>query len=101
MSHPQFAAELLQRAEKQGPIVIGLAGAGQMGTDIVVQVALMPGLRIGAIAEVRPQAAVDAALLAGHDRKDVVIADSPSRIDSAIEAGKVAVTEDLYALAAA
>ncbi|MDX8467035.1 homoserine dehydrogenase [Mesorhizobium sp. VK23B] len=101
MSHPQFAAELLQRAEKQGPITIGLAGAGQMGTDIVVQVALMPGMRIGAISEVRPQAAIDAALLAGHDRSDIVQAANAAAIDRAIEAGKIAVTEDLHALAAA
>ncbi|MDX8503391.1 homoserine dehydrogenase [Mesorhizobium sp. VK4C] len=101
MSHPQFAAELLQRAEKQGPITIGLAGAGQMGTDIVVQVALMPGMRIGAISEVRPQAAIDAALLAGHDRSEIVQASNASAIDRAIEAGKIAVTEDLHALAAA
>ncbi|MDG4900290.1 MULTISPECIES: homoserine dehydrogenase [unclassified Mesorhizobium] len=101
MSHPQFAAELLQRAEKQGPITIGLAGAGQMGTDIVVQVALMPGMRIGAISEVRPQAAIDAALLAGHDRSDIVEAPNAPAIDRAIEAGKIAVTEDLHALAAA
>ena len=101
MSHPQFAAELLQRAESQGPITIGLAGAGQMGTDIVVQVALMPGMRIGAISEVRPQAAIDAALLAGHDRSDIVHAPNASAIDRAIEAGKIAVTEDLHALASA
>ncbi|TIX66236.1 MAG: homoserine dehydrogenase, partial [Mesorhizobium sp.] len=101
MSHPQFAAELLQRAEKHGPITIGLAGAGQMGTDIVVQVALMPGMRIGAISEVRPQAAIDAALLAGHDRADIVQAPNAAAIDRAIEAGKIAVTEDLHALAAA
>ncbi|MGX9146143.1 NAD(P)H-dependent oxidoreductase [Mesorhizobium sp. 128a] len=101
MAHPQFAAELLQRAEAQGPITIGLAGAGQMGTDIIVQVALMPGMRIGAISEVRPQAAIDAALLAGHDRSDIVQAANASAIDRAIEAGKIAITEDLHALAAA
>ncbi|UVC14860.1 NAD(P)H-dependent oxidoreductase [Mesorhizobium onobrychidis] len=101
MAHPQFAAELLQRAEKQGPITIGLAGAGQMGTDIVVQVALMPGMRIGAISEVRPQAAIDAALLAGHDRSDIVQAGTAAAIDRVIEAGKIAVTEDLHALASA
>ncbi len=101
MSHPQFAAELIERAKEQGPVTIGLAGAGQMGTDIVVQVALMPGLRIGAISEVRPQAAIDAALLAGHDRADIVEASSPAAIDAAIEAGKIAVTQDLAALAAA
>jgi predicted homoserine dehydrogenase-like protein len=101
MAHPQFAAELLQRAEKQGPITIGLAGAGQMGTDIVVQVALMPGMRIGAISEVRPQAAIDAALLAGHDRSDIAHAGNAADIDRAIEAGKIAVTEDVHALASA
>jgi predicted homoserine dehydrogenase-like protein len=101
MSHPQFAAELLQRAEQKGPITVGLAGAGQMGTDIVVQVALMPGMRIGAISEIRPEAAIDAALLAGHERSDIMVANSAGAIDRAIEAGKVAVTEDLHALAAA
>jgi predicted homoserine dehydrogenase-like protein len=101
MSHPQFAAELVERAKTQGPVTIGLAGAGQMGTDIVVQISLMPGLRIGAISEVRPQAAIDAALLAGHDRADIVSAASAADIDRAIEAGKIAVTEDLHALAAA
>lgn len=101
MSHPQLAAELLQRANDAGPVTVGLAGAGQMGTDIIVQLALMPGLRLGAISEVRPRAAIDAALLAGHERSDIVEANSAATIDAAIEAGKVAVTEDLSALAAA
>jgi predicted homoserine dehydrogenase-like protein len=101
MSHPQFVADLLQRASEVGPVTIGLAGAGQMGTDIVVQLALMPGLRLGAISEVRPQAAIDAVLLAGHARSDIVEAGSANAIDAAIEAGKIAVTQDLGALAAA
>ncbi|TIR25510.1 MAG: homoserine dehydrogenase, partial [Mesorhizobium sp.] len=62
---------------------------------------LMPGMRIGAISEVRPQAAIDAALLAGHDRSDIVQAGNAAAIDRAIEAGKIAVTEDLHALASA
>jgi len=96
-----LAAELAARAEKSGPITIGLAGAGQMGTDIVVEVALMPGVRIGAISEVRAQAARDAALLAGHAHDDVVNASSSSDIDRAIEAGKIAITDDINALCAA
>src|SRR5689334_20944745 len=101
MSHPQLADELLERAKEKGPITIGLAGAGQMGTDIVVQIPLMPGLRLGAISELRPQAAIDAALLAGFGRDDIAVAETADAIDRAIEAGKVAVTEDLHALAAA
>jgi predicted homoserine dehydrogenase-like protein len=96
-----LAAELAARAETMGPITVGLAGAGQMGTDIVVEIALMPGIRIGAISEVRTQAARDAALLAGHAADDIVNASSASDIDRAIEANKLAITDDLNALCAA
>ena len=100
--HPSFAAELLQRAREKGPITIGLVGAGQMGTDLLVQVALMQGLRIGAVAvRSRPQNAIAAAILAGHAPADIVEVSSASAIDRAIEAGKLAVTTDLTALTAA
>lgn len=104
MSHVSpigFAAALARRADQHGPVTIGLAGAGQMGTDIVVAVRLMTGVRIGAISEVRGQAALDAALLAGHDRDTVVTAKSAADIDSAIERGRIAVTDDFNALCAA
>ena len=96
-----LAARLKARAEAKGPVTIGLAGAGQMGTDIVVQLALMPGLRLGAIAEIDGPAAIDAALLAGHARGDIVEAANAPAIDAAIERGRIAVTPDLAALAAA
>lgn len=95
-----LAAELAARAEKQGPITVGLAGAGQMGTDMVTQIALIPGMRLGAISEVVPQAAIDAAILAGTRRENIVTAASANAIDAAIEAGKLAVTEDFHALCA-
>jgi predicted homoserine dehydrogenase-like protein len=101
MAQPYFADELIARAKEYGPVTIGLAGAGQMGTDIVVQASLMPGVRIGAISEVRPQSALDALKLAGHDDGDIVAASNANEIDAAIESGRVAVTEDLDALAAA
>ena len=101
MAQPYFADELLARAKDKGPITIGLAGAGQMGTDIIVQVALMPGLRIGAIAEVRAEVAIAGVLLSGRARADIVIAPTANAIDAAIEAGKIAVTDDLNALAQA
>lgn len=101
MAQPYFADELLKRAEEKGPVTIGLAGAGQMGTDIIVQVALMPGIRIGAISEIRRQSALDALKLAGHGDDDIVAAVNSGEIDTAIESGKIALTEDLEALAAA
>lgn len=95
-----LAAELAAHADRHGPVTVGLAGAGQMGTDIVVQVALMPGLRIGAISEIRMQNAVDAAVMSGRERGDVVDARSASDIDRAIETGRVAVTDDYKAMCA-
>ncbi|MCQ8783290.1 NAD(P)H-dependent oxidoreductase [Mangrovibrevibacter kandeliae] len=96
-----FAAELAAHADAHGPITVGLAGAGQMGTDIVVQVALMTGIRIGAIAARRPDRPRAAIAMAGHPDHHGVIASSASAIDAAIERGKIAVTDDLAALCAA
>jgi predicted homoserine dehydrogenase-like protein len=96
-----IAAELAAFADRHGPVTVGLAGAGQMGTDIVVEVALMAGVRIGAISEVRPQAAIDAAVMAGHAAGDVARAETASAIDRAIEADKIAITENFHALCSA
>lgn len=95
-----IAAELEQWTATHGPVTIGLAGAGQMGTDIIVQVALMPGVRIGAVSEIDARAAIDAALMAGHARGDIVSASTAGSIDRAIELGQFAVTEDYRALCA-
>ncbi|MCS0495357.1 NAD(P)H-dependent oxidoreductase [Ancylobacter mangrovi] len=96
-----IAAELEQWTAAHGPVTIGLAGAGQMGTDLIVQAALMPGVRIGAVTELNAQTAIDAALMAGHRREDVVSASSPSQIDRAIETGHIALTDDYRAMCAA
>ncbi|MBC8129986.1 MAG: homoserine dehydrogenase [Rhizobiaceae bacterium] len=96
-----LAAELAAYREKHGDVVIGLAGAGQMGTDIVVQLSLMPGVKLGAISEVRMDAARDAVLMSGRSPGDIAVAGSSSEIDAAIEAGRVALTEDYKALCGA
>lgn len=99
---PSFAADLAERVSRRGPIIVGLVGAGQMGTDLIVQIALMQGISIGGVAvRTRPQNAIAAALSAGHERGDLVEASSPGAIDRAIEAGRIAITTDVEALASA
>ena len=95
-----LAAELAAYAERHGDVVVGLTGTGQMGTDIVVQLSLMAGVRLGAIAGKRIASAIDAVLMSGRCRDDVVQASGASGIDAAIEAGRIAVTEDYKALCA-
>jgi predicted homoserine dehydrogenase-like protein len=72
-----------------------------MGTDIVVQVALMCGLRVGAMFERRPNVARAAASMAGHSEDTIVEAEGAAAISDAIERGKIAITEDSEALAKA
>ena len=64
-----------------------------MGTDIVVQVGLMPGVRIGAVSELRVQDAMEAIVMSGRERGDIVQASTAADIDRAIETNRVAVTE--------
>ena len=101
IAHVGLSADLLRYAQQHGPVTVGLAGAGQMGTDIVVQLSLMPGVRLGAVSEVRHESAIDAVLMTGRGRTDIVEANSSIAIDSAIEAGKVALTGDFKALCSA
>ncbi|MEX6507341.1 NAD(P)H-dependent oxidoreductase [Jiella sp. M17.18] len=96
-----FAAELSAYTDRHGPVTIGLAGAGQMGTDIVVQVALMEGIRVGAVAANSPKRPMEAIAMAGYSDGHGQLASSPADIDRTIEAGRIAVTDDLGALCAA
>ncbi|WP_427025607.1 NAD(P)H-dependent oxidoreductase [Aureimonas ureilytica] len=92
-----LAAELQAYADKHGPVTVGLAGSGQMGTDMVVQMTLMPGVRLGALSELNIAGAESALRMAGTE---FVHASGVNDIDRAIETGKVALTEDYKALCA-
>ncbi|MBP0651454.1 hypothetical protein J8J40_30780, partial [Mycobacterium tuberculosis] len=72
-----------------------------MGTDLIVHSAFMPGIRIGAVTEKRFENVVRAAAMAGFPAGHVVEAHTPEAINRAIEAGRIAVTQDLAAIAAA
>ena len=93
-----LAQELRRHAETKGPVTVGLAGAGQMGTDLVVQLARMPGLRLGAITEINIPQAHAALRLAGHETGSYAEAKTAVDVDRLIEMGKIAVTQDLEAL---
>ncbi|WP_407695493.1 NAD(P)H-dependent oxidoreductase [Siculibacillus lacustris] len=98
MERVALAAQLAAHADAHGPITVGLAGAGQMGTDIVVQLSLMPGIRLGALSEIRSDVAVEALLMSGLDRSGFAEVGTIEAADRAIEAGKVALTGDYKVL---
>ena len=93
-----LARDLRARADSGKPIRIGLVGSGEMGTDIVTQVAHMPGLAVGAISELRPSAAGKAVDIAYREAGHWQEVKPGSSLNAIMEQGKVAVTNDVNQL---
>jgi len=89
-----LARDLRERGKSGKPIRIGLVGSGEMGTDLVTQVARMDGIEIGAIVTRRLAHADKAAEIAYGEKGRTAEAGSVEAITRAIEAGKIAVTGD-------
>jgi predicted homoserine dehydrogenase-like protein len=93
-----LARDLQARADSGKPIRIGLVGSGEMGTDIVTRVAHMPGIQIGAISELRLPAAGKAVDIAYRSEGHWQEAGTADQLNSVMERGKVAVTNDVNLL---
>ena len=87
-----LARDLAARAEAGRPIRIGVIGSGEMGTDLVTQGALMPGIEVCAVATRRPWTAREAMMIAFGDEDRAAEADSPARATAVIETGRIAIT---------
>ncbi len=53
----EIDSKLKQRQRDGNPIMVGLIGAGQMGTEIVTQIGLMEGIEIGVIVDLTQKGA--------------------------------------------
>ena len=89
-----LARDLARRAADNKPVRIGVIGSGEMGTDLVTQGMLMPGIEICAISTRRPHTARDAIRIAYGDEAMACEADTQSKVTAAIEAGKIAITSN-------
>jgi len=89
-----LARDLARRAADNKPVRIGVIGSGEMGTDLVTQGMLMPGIEICAISTRRPHTARDAIRIAYGDEAMAREADTQSKVTAAIEAGKIAITSN-------
>ena len=86
-------AEALELRQREGrPVRVGLIGAGQMGTDIIVQTALMQGIEVVAAADAVADNVVTARAIAGEGARAPEFAQGPSATASAIARGRLAVT---------
>ncbi|RRI03065.1 homoserine dehydrogenase [Mesorhizobium tamadayense] len=89
-----LARDLARRAAEGRPVRIGVIGSGEMGTDLVTQGMLMPGISVAAIATRRPHTARDAVRIAYGDDAMAAEAETASKVSRAIEAGKIAITSN-------
>jgi predicted homoserine dehydrogenase-like protein len=91
--HPgDSIAEALERRQREGrPVRIGLIGAGQMGTDIIVQTDLMTGIEVVAAADAVPENVFTARAIAGNGARAPELADDPAATARAIARGRLAV----------
>jgi predicted homoserine dehydrogenase-like protein len=88
----------LEKLHKEGkPVMVGLIGAGQMGTDIVAQVECMVGMEIAVVVDLKAETAVNAYRLSGC-KGDIVATDDLVEAEKAIAAGKKVATTN-YKLA--
>lgn len=89
-----LARDLARRADEGRPVRVGVIGCGEMGTDLVTQIAQMKGIVIGAIADRSGFKAREAMEIAGRDPDSAAEAETPDAILAAIEAGKTAIVSD-------
>jgi predicted homoserine dehydrogenase-like protein len=95
-------AEALEERRRQGrPVRVGLIGAGQMGTDILVQTAHMPGIEVAAAADATPDVVLAACKVAGDGPRRPQIVDNAVAVDAAIARGQLAVAPSFRDICAA
>ncbi|TPI61528.1 homoserine dehydrogenase [Mesorhizobium sp. B3-1-3] len=89
-----LARDLARRAAEGRPVRIGVIGSGEMGTDLVTQGMLMPGISIAAISTRRPHTAREAIRIAYGDEAMAAETETGSRVTRAIESGRIAITSN-------
>ncbi|MDX8439516.1 NAD(P)H-dependent oxidoreductase [Mesorhizobium australafricanum] len=89
-----LARDLARRAAEGKPVRVGVIGSGEMGTDLVTQGMLMPGISIAAISTRRPHTAREAIRVAYGDEAFAAEAETASRVTQAIESGRIAITSN-------
>lgn len=90
-------AETIRQTEATGRTIrVGLIGAGQMGTDIVSQVALMPSQRIVIAADIDLNRAAKAYEIAGYAPESVTAAETLDDVNRAFLSDKFVVAGDFH-----
>ena len=95
-------AEALKFRQIEGrPVRVGLIGAGQMGTDIIVQTDLMSGIEVVAAADAIPENVFAARRIAGSGGRAPEMADDVAGVNRIVARGRLAVSKSYRDICAA
>ena len=83
---------LAELEEKGAPVTVGIIGSGTFGSQIISQICQIKGMRISAIADLKPERATHALHLGGIESERIVPAETSAEIDKAIDKDRPAVT---------
>jgi predicted homoserine dehydrogenase-like protein len=83
---------LAELEEKSAPVTVGIIGSGTFGSQIISQTCQIKGMRISAIADLKPERATHALHLGGIESERIVSAETSTEIDKAIDKDRPAVT---------
>jgi len=89
-----LAKDLAARSRSGKPVRIGLIGSGEMGTDIVTRAAMMDGVDVAAISELNVPNAHKAVSISHQEEGHSQDAKSTGELNSIIESGKTAITDN-------
>lgn len=89
----EIDTKLAKLQDEGRPIRVGLIGAGQMGKDIVAQIACMKGMECDIVVDLTADIARDAFVQAGYTG-EIIEANTVDEAEKAIEAGKKVVTSN-------
>lgn len=93
-----YAARLADREQRLGrPVLVGIVGAGQMGSGLIAQISRARGMEVAAVADIATDRAVRAFKAAGRD--DVFVAATVDEAIAAVEERRAVVLADGLQLA--
>jgi len=92
-------SRLIKREERGRVITVAVTGAGFIGRGMVYQVDHTPGMRTALIVNRTIERAVEAFVVAGRDRADIIVSDELAALQEAVDAGRPAVTSRAEVLA--
>ncbi|WP_370931811.1 NAD(P)H-dependent oxidoreductase [Bartonella sp. DGB1] len=87
-------AELNKQFSDQRQLHIGIIGCGEMGCDLITQFSMMSGMKLCAVADHKPIRIINAVKIAYDDIESVTEVCNNQQLTTAIEAGKIAATDD-------